>query len=95
MTTIRSKCPRCGEVDMEPAQVRLLQRDRSEYTFVCPVCGDFVVKDADKKIVGLLLSAGVQWGDQLPKYPEALTDPDAPPLTIDDLIDFHQELEQL
>jgi rRNA maturation protein Nop10 len=93
MTTIRSMCPRCGPVDMDPEKVRLYRRElRSEYTFVCPVCGDFVVKAADARIIGLLSGAGVQDGS---KRPEEILNPDAPPLTIDDLIDFHQELEDL
>jgi rRNA maturation protein Nop10 len=96
MTTIRSSCPRCGDVDMEPDRVRLVERERMEYTFTCPVCGDFIVKAADTRIVNLLRGAGVQWSDagkDAPKHPE-LFDADAPPLTIDDLIELHQELEK-
>ena len=93
MTTIRSNCPRCGPVDMDPEKVRLYRRElRSEYTFVCPVCGDFVVKGADARIIGLLSGAGVK---DASKHPEDIPKPDAPPLTIDDLIDFHFEIEDL
>jgi len=79
---------------MEPPQIRLLRKDRQEYTFVCPSCGDFIVKAADKKIVGLLLGAGVVWADDGPKHPE-LFDVNAPPFTLDDVIDFHRQLEDL
>jgi len=95
---IRTKCSRCGQVDTTPDKMRLLRKDRLEYTFVCPTCGDFVVLPADANIVALLLGAGVQWGDDpppLPKYPEVIEDPEAPPLTADDLIDFHFGLEAL
>jgi predicted RNA-binding Zn-ribbon protein involved in translation (DUF1610 family) len=94
MTTIRSTCPRCGEVDMNPTQVRLTRREgKPEYTFVCPTCGDFIVKRADRKIVGLLTGAGVVPDDEI-KHPE-LFDLNAPALTFDDLIDFHRQLEAL
>jgi len=81
---------------MDPEKVRLYRHPlRSEYTFVCPSCGDFVVKPADVKIIGLLSGAGVKDGLDGSKRPEEILNPDAPPLTIDDLIDFHRELEDL
>jgi hypothetical protein len=82
---------------MEPPQVKLVHGQRASYRFICPTCGDSIVKDADKKIVGLLLTAGVDWeaeGDDGSRHPE-LFDLDAAPLTLDDLIDFHRELEDL
>ena len=79
---------------MEPSAVRLLRKDRQEYTFVCPSCGDFIVKAADRKIVSMLLGVGVTWSDEGAKHPE-LFDLNAPPLTVDDLLDFHRELEGL
>ena len=58
------------------------------YSFVCPVCEDVIEKRADRKIVTLLRSAGVETAEgPLPKVEEAR--PDGPPLTLDDLIDFH------
>jgi predicted RNA-binding Zn-ribbon protein involved in translation (DUF1610 family) len=62
MTTIRTTCPRCGEVDMGPEAILLsLERGGSEgfYRFVCPECFRRVEKRADRKIVALLVSAGV------------------------------------
>jgi len=62
MTTIRTTCPRCGEVDMGPESI-LLQVTRGgregTYRFTCPTCMDAVEKRADRKIVALLVSAGV------------------------------------
>jgi hypothetical protein len=62
MTTIRTTCPRCGEVDMGPDAI-LLQVTRGgregTYRFTCPTCMDAVEKRADRKIVALLVSAGV------------------------------------
>jgi predicted RNA-binding Zn-ribbon protein involved in translation (DUF1610 family) len=109
MTTIRTTCPRCGEVDMGPEAILLsvLQGGREgTYRFTCPTCFDAVEKRADRKIVALLVSAGVDVSgrggveeqtvpmfesdapDDLPVDPRGRL-PEGPPLTIDDLIDFH------
>src|SRR5438132_3894591 len=62
MTTIRTTCPRCGEVDMGPEAILLSVRQdgrEGSYRFTCPQCADDVEKRADRKIVALLVSAGV------------------------------------
>jgi len=62
MTTIRTTCPRCGEVDMGPEAILLSVVQggvEGTYRFVCPECMDSVEKRADRKIVALLVSAGV------------------------------------
>ena len=62
MTTIRTTCPRCGEVDMGPDAISLSVRSNGRegsYRFTCPSCEDDVEKRADRKIVALLVSAGV------------------------------------
>jgi hypothetical protein len=73
------------------------------YRFTCPTCMDDVEKRADRKIVALLVSAGVDVAartavaealfDQefAPPQPQRL--PDNPAFTIDDLIDFHFRLQ--
>src|SRR5438874_13832480 len=61
MTTIRTTCPRCGEVDMGPESILLSVRSNGRegsYRFTCPECDDAVEKRADRKIVALLVSAG-------------------------------------
>ncbi len=75
------------------------------YRFVCPECLGSVEKRADRKIVALLVSAGVDVADppalqteidylpeESPANPledEPLRESDAPPFTIDDVIRFH------
>jgi hypothetical protein len=60
------------------------------YSFVCPVCEDLVEKPADRKIVSLLRSVGVEITEredaQSLEFEER---PGGPPITIDDVIDFH------
>jgi len=103
MTTIRTTCPRCGEVDMTPESILLSLRDRAGeglYRFSCPGCQGTIEKPADRKVVALLLSAGVELdGHQAEQgsfegiaaaaaaSPEQR--PDGPPFTVDDIIAFH------
>jgi hypothetical protein len=69
------------------------------YRFTCPSCSDAVEKRADRKIVALLVSAGVDIDRDEPAtlHPELFDDegerqgtaPDGPPFSIDDVIEFH------
>ena len=109
MTTIRTTCPRCGEVDMGPTAIELqVVRGGREgtYRFTCPTCMDDVEKRADRKIVALLVSAGVDVAargggladapsDAVPSVPADPRDivPATPAFTIDDVIDFHFRLQ--
>lgn len=110
MTTIRTTCPRCGEVDMGPESILLLVAQggrEGTYRFTCPTCMDAVEKRADRKIVALLVSAGVDVAGRGRTATEELFDdvpdetpvdprgplPAGPPFTIDDVIDFHFQLQ--
>jgi hypothetical protein len=76
------------------------------YRFTCPTCMDAVEKRADRKIVALLVSAGVDPAGSVPAEDEELAPdvpatvplpaadrpPDGPPLSVDDVIDFHFRL---
>jgi hypothetical protein len=110
MTTIRTTCPRCGEVDMGPEAISLSVRSsgrEGSYRFTCPRCDDAVEKRADRKIVALLVSAGVDLeqrgsgdgGDTLfDQEPREVVEPleqapAGPAFTIDDVIEFHFLLE--
>ena len=73
------------------------------YRFNCPTCMDAVEKRADRKIVALLVSAGVDVAGRgmLAEGPELFDEPEdprgplptGPALTIDDVIDFHFKLQ--
>ena len=74
------------------------------YKFVCPQCMDSVEKRADRKIVALLVSAGVDvdaanagavaqselFDDEIASLERR---PEGPPFTIDDVIRFHFQLQ--
>jgi predicted RNA-binding Zn-ribbon protein involved in translation (DUF1610 family) len=110
MTTIRTTCPRCGEVDMGPEAISLSVRSsgrEGSYRFTCPRCADAVEKRADRKIVALLVSAGVdleprgsaEMSESLfDQEPMEAVEPlehamDGPAFSIDDVIEFHFLLE--
>jgi hypothetical protein len=69
----------------------------SSYAFTCPGCEHDVEKPADRRTVAILVSAGVdprsQEGELAPFDREEIeplgSRSDAPPFTIDDVIDFH------
>jgi hypothetical protein len=103
MTTIRTNCPTCGEVDMSPEAVLLSVRDiagEGSYRFSCPECRNTVEKPADRKVVALLLSAGVELDEERERAAASEIEtsvyeerPDGPPFTVDDVITFHFLLE--
>lgn len=90
---------------MTPEAILLSIRDRAGegcYRFSCPGCMLMIEKPADRKIVALLLSAGVELEERAAaNHPSALEAPEpvaeshqgGPPLTVDDLITFHFLLE--
>jgi hypothetical protein len=66
------------------------------YSFACPVCMEAVEKQADRKIVSLLVSAGVATagrGTETIGLAREQAVAAAPALTMDDLIQFHFLLE--
>lgn len=102
MTTIKTKCPTCGEVNMGPAGISLelpTDGDHGIYGFTCPECFAEVSKPASRKTVALLLAAGVEPVEldeaQVRMLPlqDRSPDPGAPVFTLDDLIGFHFLLE--
>lgn len=94
MTTIKASCPTCGEVDLTPADVRLMVCSTSAlsyYCFDCTTCLEEVRKPADEHVVSLLVSGGVpttSWS--VPA--EALEPRVGPRLGYDDLLDFGLQL---
>lgn len=90
MTTIRATCPRCGEVDMTPDRVFLsIRPPSSSYRFECPTCSASIEKVADRTVVALLLSAGVNLGDGRPAAPSVRPEHlELPPFSDEDLLGF-------
>lgn len=95
MTTIRASCPTCGDVELkiDDVTVRVCAADDSgAYIFRCPACAGAVTKNAEARIVDLLVSSGVRlevW--QLPA--ELYEVKTGCPISHDDLLDFHALLQ--
>ncbi len=97
MTTIKASCPICGDVELKPAQLRLVVCSRSEwsyYAFTCTTCRDEIRKPADEEIVALLVSGGVlaeRW--HVPA--EAMESHAGLAISYDDVLDFVLNLDRL
>lgn len=64
MTTIRTTCERCGDVELTVRQVGLrLDADGTggSYRFDCPFCGTLQCKPASRRVVSILLATGVAY----------------------------------
>jgi hypothetical protein len=95
MAMIRASCSTCGDVEFtsRDVTVRVCRDDNAgTYTFACPTCGIAVTKDAEPRIVELLVASGVElvtWS--LPAEIHETKQGD--PIDHDDLLDFHALLE--
>ena len=96
MATIRASCPDCGDVELttRDVTVRVCAEDnQGSYRFRCPSCLMAVVKEAEQRIVDLLVASGVQldvW-----RLPAELSERrGGEPITHDDLLDFHALLNE-
>jgi hypothetical protein len=97
MTTIKTSCPVCGDVELTPDQMRLVvcsRTDWSYYSFLCTTCQDEIRKPADDEVVTLLVSGGVlaeHW--VIPA--EALEEHHGAAITYDDVLDFALGLDRV
>lgn len=99
---IKTMCPKCGEVDLTSDAIRLriaMGGKDSKYSFECPRCTERIEKLANSSVVHLLISGGVTPQVVQEQPPAPTTErcvPDygqpRPPITYDDILDFHQEI---
>jgi len=64
MTTIRTTCNRCGDVELTTADIGLeLSSETSSgtYRFACPFCGITQRRPANHRVVSILLATGVEY----------------------------------
>lgn len=96
MPTVRSRCPSCRqEITFTIGQCALLPGPSGRpvaYGYNCPACGDTIVRSADPQAISMLIAGGasvrgVPEQNAPPLHPESPRP--GPPLTADDLIDFH------
>lgn len=64
MTTIRTSCTLCGDVELVPTELSLELTALSgtgTYVFACPECGDTQRRPASHRVVSILLATGVAY----------------------------------
>ena len=96
VATIRATCPTCAYVELSTGDLRVQvcsDNSQGSYCFRCPTCRLAVSKQAEPRIVDLLVSAGV--GVRLWRLPAELHEPKSGlPLTWDDVLEFHDLLDR-
>jgi hypothetical protein len=96
MTTIKASCPTCGDVELTPAQVRLVVCSVaawSFYAFTCTTCSDEVRKHATEDVVRLLTTGGVP-AEAWSVPAEVLEERTGPAIGWDEVLDFTLALER-
>ena len=96
MVSIKSRCCDCGEVVLSLEDIMLVEHGDGEgtfYTFRCGTCCKFQAYRADARFIDfmrmnemhpIILNTPIE-------YKEA---EDAPPLSWDDLLDLHLQLQE-
>jgi hypothetical protein len=94
--TIRASCPTCGEVDLEPGEVRGLWCATTEvasYAFRCPRCTLAVARRTAAHVLQVLSVAGIEVRDwELPL--ELYEEHRGPGLVDRDLVRFSDQLAE-
>ena len=94
-TVIKASCHDCGDVELTVGDLEVrvcTQDDQGSYVFRCPSCLMSVAKQAEPRIVEMLVASGVQLVEW--RLPAELFEPrDGNPISHDDLIDFHRLLQ--
>jgi len=69
------------------------ETDEGTYSFACPRCREHVAREATPRILSLLVSAGVRT-DVWHQPAELHEAHEGPPISADDLLDFHLMLDR-
>jgi hypothetical protein len=91
LPAIRTTCPHCGPLSLagDGINVRVCANDRrASYWFCCPECGTRVAFALSRRKLELLIEFGFAF-DVWTMPAEVDERPDGPPLTLDDVLDFH------
>ena len=87
MTTIRTTCSFCGDVELIPTELSLeltAMTGTGTYIFDCPECGDLQRRPANHRVVSILLATGVGY--------QVLDE--AGPITEDEISRFSENLNR-
>lgn len=87
MTTIRTTCALCGDVELTPTELSLeltAMTGTGTYLFSCPECGDQQRRPANHRVVSILLATGVAY--------EVIDDQG--PITEAEIVRFSEDLDR-
>lgn len=93
MTTIRTTCDACGDIELVPGDLWLeLEADEveGEYIFQCPYCDQTERKPASQRVVTILLASGVRYEVAPPVSQPSIT---AMPISEAEILSFAGKLE--
>lgn len=92
---VRATCAACGDVELDIADVQIqvcASSASATYSFQCPDCRLITTKEAGERVFGALSAAGceiVMWSLPAELHEQKV----GPPITHDDLLAFHDALE--
>ena len=96
MATIRATCPTCDDVEMTTRDLCVQvcsDTNQGSYSFRCPTCNIAVAKQAEPRIIDLLVSSGVRM--HVWRLPAELHEAKVgPPFIWDDVLEFHDLLQR-
>jgi hypothetical protein len=87
MTTIRTTCQACGDVELSTSDIALELTgagNAGSYRFSCPQCLSTQVRPATRRVVSILLATGVSYEITLA----------AAPITEEEISGFAQMLDE-
>jgi hypothetical protein len=87
MTTIKTTCASCGDVELGPEDLSLEldpSKNSGSYRFFCPACNTLQRRPANARIVSVLLATGVSYEVLQPE-----------PITEQEIDTFVQNLEDV
>lgn len=93
MPEISVPCASCGRVGLSASKITLTScksTGKLEYYFSCPVCHTITVSEASEHGRAVLLGAGVIEVTTEPPVYERISD--AEPVSVDEVIDLHEQL---
>lgn len=95
MARVRATCDHCGDTELaiDAVSVRICREDHDgTYSFTCPDCSLTHEKEASRRTLDLLVASGADvmfWSVPV----ERIVDLDIGPLTHDELLEFHDKLQ--
>jgi hypothetical protein len=87
MTTIKTTCAICGDVELGPEDISLEldpAKSSGSYRFFCPSCSSLQRRPANARIVSVLLATGVAYEVHQPE-----------PITEDEIDTFVRNLDEV